>query len=50
MGDETLYQELLPHTYTQTHTYTFIDLKKVILASIYPKEMLPVLAYMYLIV
>ena len=27
MGDETLYQELHPHTYTQTYTYTFTDLK-----------------------
>ena len=50
MGEETLYQELRPHTYTQTHTYTHIHgFKKVIIASIYPKEMLTVLA-VYLII
>ena len=43
MGDETLHQEPSPHIRTDTylHIYRF---KRVILASIYPKEMFTVLA------
>ena len=36
MGDKTLHSELSPNTHT--YTYTFSDLKKVYLASIYLKE------------
>ena len=52
MGDETLYHELPPYTYIHIHTDTYLHIhrfKKVILASIYPKEMFTVLAT-YLII
>ena len=49
MAEETLHQELPPHIYTHAHTYTFTDLNKVILACVYPKETVTVLA-MYLII
>ena len=46
MAEDTVYQELLPPPTPNAHIHRF---KKVILASIYPKEMPTVLA-MYLII